>query len=670
MEKIDLRELIARDAVVVEKTENSCIVRLGAEGGGVTIPKIRESALRYVVGDVEVQGDHCAAMMFRCFTGEQKEEKLFMRFGLLPEFKTRICLDLDLLDNHTIYTSRHPGLLKLVVHGQRTKREEVERFELGIKSCFEDVTIRMENFYMSEEEPEEYPTPDKILVDTFGQWTGKEWPGKIQSLEQLKEAMERHMGEARYPFAQWNQWGGDRSRKLTEGTGFFGTYKTPDGRWHLTDPEGCDYFSVGPCGTRAGEEGRVDGFMKNCAGLPDKDNPVYGEFYHEETIQRSAYVDPEHAVMFNFSGANIKKVYGEQWKEKWEEMSHTILMNNGMNSQGNFPGLCVNNGKSKIPSVRELRGFPSTNILIFRDFPDVLSEEYKKNAEIYAEGLEDWKNDPWLIGYFLRNEPEFNFVENIQIADEVLRNPENTCCKKEFLTTLKKKYETVENMNQTWGSAFSSFEELEKPIEKCSTQYPGSAEDIREYSRFLVKEYIRVPAEACRKIDQNHLNLGLRWSKADNPDMMVGWEYFDVFSINCYSFDPTEDMDFVKNAGVDLPILLGEYHCGALDRGLPATGLKGVKNQKERAKMWRCYVEKCAAHPYGVGAHWFQYNDQFCLGRFDGENYQIGIVDVCMQPYPEMMEAVKATSGVLYQVKNGEKESFDQMPEDIPMIGY
>ncbi|MDR3161729.1 MAG: hypothetical protein LBU28_08960 [Spirochaetaceae bacterium] len=38
--------------------------------------------------------------------------------------------------------------------------------------------------------------------------------------------------------------------------------------------------------------------------------------------------------------------------------------------------------------------------------------------------------------------------------------------------------------------------------------------------------------------------------------MMSGWEHFDVFSINCYSFDPTADMDFVKDAGVDLPILI------------------------------------------------------------------------------------------------------------------
>ena len=139
---------------------------------------------------------------------------------------------------------------------------------------------------------------------------------------------------------------------------------------------------------------------------------------------------------------------------------------------------------------------------------------------------------------------------------------------------------------------------------------------------------------------------------------------------NCYDFDSSTDMDFVKNAGVDLPILLGEYHCGALDRGLPATGLKGVKNQKERARMWRYYVEHAVAHPCGVGAHWFQYNDQFCLGRFDGENYQIGMVDVCMQPYPELMEAVKKSSEVLYAVKNGEQKPFDEEPVSIPMIGY
>ena len=70
-----------------------------------------------------------------------------------------------------------------------------------------------------------------------------------------------------------------------------------------------------------------------------------------------------------------------------------------------------------------------------------------------------------------------------------------------------------------------------------------------------------------------------------------------------------------------------------------------------------------------MGTHWFEFADEFVLGRFDGENYQIGLVDICMQPYPEMMSGIRQTAEVLYAVKNGEQEPFDQMPEAIPMIG-
>ena len=107
-----------------------------------------------------------------------------------------------------------------------------------------------------------------------------------------------------------------------------------------------------------------------------------------------------------------------------------------------------------------------------------------------------------------------------------------------------------------------------------------------------------------------------------------------------------------------------------MDRGLTATGLKGVENQYERGVMWRFFVEKCAAHPLGAGAHWFQYNDQFCLGRYDGENYQIGMVDICMQPHTELMAAAFKTSKILYKVKNGETAPYGRLPASIPMIGY
>ena len=667
--KIDWRLAQARDAQILEVSEDSCVVSLGKTGGGITLPQLKGTKERYVIGDMEVLEDHSVAMMFRWYLPDAVKERIYMRFGILPQFKTRICFDLDLLDNRTIYTNRTPGTLKLVVHGKRTEREDVDRFELGIDKNFQDVKIRFENFYLTDTLPEEFPIPDKKLVDEFGQWKHKEWPGKIHTFEELKENYKKQEGEAAYPFPEWNSWGGDSTRKLKEGTGFFSTFKSEDGRWHLVDPDGYDYFSLGPCGTRPGDFGRIDSFEKTLDFCPEGD-PEYAEFFQAGSRRRTAYMPIDTFKMINYTGMNLKRVYGENWKEKWEEMSHHILMGNGINSQGNFPGICINDGRSKMAYVREILGFPVTETLIFRDFPDVLSPEYEENSRKYAQQLEEWKDDPWLIGYFLRNEPEFNFVENLAIADEVLRHPAQTYCRKGLIKFLQDRYETIEALNAAWETSFESFADFEKPIKDCSTKYPASEKDIREYSCFLITEYIKVPALACREIDKNHLNLGLRWSKAYNLDMMRGWEYFDVFSINCYDFDPTKDMDFVMNAGVDLPILLGEYHCGALDRGLTATGLKGVENQVERGIMWRYFVEKVAAHPYGVAAHWFQYNDQFCLGRFDGENYQIGMVDVCMQPHKELMEAAIETSKILYKVKNGEVEPYDILPKPIPMIGY
>lgn len=84
----------------------------------------------------------------------------------------------------------------------------------------------MENFYLSDAEPETYPTPDRKLVDEFGQWKNHSWPGKITSLDELRKTMDQNLGPAAYPFPSWNRWGGDSNRKLKNGTGFFSTFKT------------------------------------------------------------------------------------------------------------------------------------------------------------------------------------------------------------------------------------------------------------------------------------------------------------------------------------------------------------------------------------------------------------------------------------------------------------
>ena len=60
-------------------------------------------------------------------------------------------------------------------------------------------------------------------------------------------------------------------------------------------------------------------------------------------------------------------------------------------------------------------------------------------------------------------------------------------------------------------------------------------------------------------------------------------------------------------------------------------------------------------NPYIIGTHWFQDGDQATTDRGDGENYQIGFVDICNTPYTETIQACREVGYRLYEyrLKNG-----------------
>lgn len=100
-----------------------------------------------------------------------------------------------------------------------------------------------------------------------------------------------------------------------------------------------------------------------------------------------------------------------------------------------------------------------------------------------------------------------------------------------------------------------------------------------------------------------------------------------------------------------------------------STGLYGVTNQRERGKAYRYYVENALAEPACVGVHYFTYNDQSGLGRaYDGEDYQIGFVDCCQQPYEEAILGVKQCNQEVYAVAAGEIPPTAEQAEYIPPV--
>ena len=97
------------------------------------------------------------------------------------------------------------------------------------------------------------------------------------------------------------------------------------------------------------------------------------------------------------------------------------------------------------------------------------------------------------------------------------------------------------------------------------------------------------------------------------------------------------------------------FHFGASDSGLFHPGLLHAADQKDRARMYKEYMESVIDNPYFVGAHWFQYIDSPITGRaLDGENYNVGFVSVTDTPYQEMIEAAYELNSSLYGRRYGD----------------
>ncbi len=103
---------------------------------------------------------------------------------------------------------------------------------------------------------------------------------------------------------------------------------------------------------------------------------------------------------------------------------------------------------------------------------------------------------------------------------------------------------------------------------------------------------------------------------------------------------------------LDVPVLLSEFHVGAMDAGLLSPGLHLASDQQQRASVYEMYMRSALKLRRVVGAHWFQYRDESVTGRFDGENNNIGWVDVADRPYPDMISSGRSVGSALYARRN------------------
>jgi hypothetical protein len=614
----------------------------------------------YLVFDVYHDAMISAAIRLKFTEKGDSEPSFNVRLGTMPALRTRLVFPLTALDAQKVFLPRTPGQLKAVLIGRRTRPELIESVAVTLDSMAAGQKLYVTGIKLTRTEPTEYPLDAPPVIDSLGQWTARDWPGKTKSVSELKANLNAGLAESAgssFPDG-WSRYGGWQGLKF-DATGYFRVEHTPE-RWWLVDPEGCAFFSAG-----------VDGISPLHAGCPlNGIEPLFEWIPARDGEYAPVWSDHWGQGMCDFAGANLITAFGVEWREKWGELSRGRLVNWRFNTLGNWTDREVT-GSFGLPYVIPLREFPSTGKMIYRDFPDVFDPAYAAAADEFATQLEGYRDDPLLIGYFLANEPQWSFGNEIP-ASAMLETGERSATRDSLTAWLAARYDgEIAALNTAWSARFASFDELaEGALRRAGEMSAASRTDLNEFSKLMVIRYLEPVVNALRKVDPNHLNLGIRWAGMGSDFTELGGRFCDVFTVNMYSMLPDTTVLRTISEATGKPVLIGEYHFGATDRGLPSTGLRGVADQTQRGVAYRAYVECAAAQPYMVGTHYFIWNDQPAFGRFDGENYNIGLVDVCNTPYREFVDAARLTHERMYEVAAGKAAPFDQVAEIVPRVGF
>lgn len=597
--------------------------------------------------------------------GEDTVSNSFL-YRMIPSRKVALDCEFHYLDSSSFFFEPTPGVTKAQCRGREADISEMGRMVIRIRSpfCtyFNSVTISGIEFT---DEGKRFDIIGEPMVDSMGQWIQENWPNKMASEKEmvayLHAAYDEAMTSGGYPDG-FDHFGGLTALTFDK-TGFFHTAKK-DGRWYLVDPDGHGFFSNGICyGTRMGVHGFIDGMQSMFEWLPDENDPEFVASYTKaanipEFVKRNGKEAGEKRMMFNFARANMIKAFGkDEWWARWCDMNTRRIKSWGYNTinvgVNNYEDEGVHEylQRAEIPFVWTLKNFPLTTMRVFRDFPDVYSGEYEQKAEAFAtEQLAPFLKNPYMIGYFITNEPEWRF-EEVNLAECVFASRQPLACKTAMINHLREKYGTISALNESWGSNYNAFEELLQPEKELNLKYAGAADDFDEMHRILIYRYETVVHDALKKVDPDHLDLGMRYSSTGKR-VMSGCEIHDLFSFNCYNVTPEKALETSAEVA-DMPMIIGEWHIGCENNGKLIGGLMAAKSDEDRGKALSNYMQIAMSHKNCVGLAYFEYNDQPLLGRFDGECMQHGLIDICNRPYETVIRYVKEAGLRMYDYKVG-----------------
>ena len=221
-------------------------------------------------------------------------------------------------------------------------------------------------------------------------------------------------------------------------------------------------------------------------------------------------------------------------------------------------------------------------------FPDVFDPGFEQAIQNnLARRVGSSANDPWCIGYFSDNEMSWGDDQSLSLA--VLRSPPTQAAKKVLVGDLRTKYGDIDMLNAAWGSKYESWDTLLQSRQAPDEQ-TSRADLVAFYSK-AAEQYFRAVRQAIHAVAPQQLYLGCRFAWVNDLAAIAAGKYCDVVSYNRYQRS-VADFHF---PGEDRPLMIGEFHFGALDRGMFHTGLVPVESQAARAEAYQDYVADALA---------------------------------------------------------------------------
>jgi hypothetical protein len=421
----------------------------------------------------------------------------------------------------------------------------------------------------------------------------------------------------------------------SESLGWFHTERIGN-RWHLVDPQGRPFFSLGV--NHVVPQGYAD--------------PTGRKRYEEAVLEK--YETPQ-------AWATAQEFRFSVW---------------GINTVGAFSDYALFRRSALALTVF---------IKLSDEDTDYWDPNWERGAqEKIGQLARTYRDDHNVIGYFTDNELWWTSIlqapgtmgrEHYILGKYLRRHTAGTAL---LVDLLKHRYPTVQLFAKDFpdahlvGSTWSTLADPGLSLGATATQ-SGQA-TMLVWAQMMARRYFEVTGKALHAADPHHLNLGVKFIAQVAPRVVLeeAARRVDVISVDFYeagadaeeflrrdtlkgSIPSTANTLLEWNRVTGKPLLIAEFGYRAADSGLPNTNppfMPLLASQHERAARVSNYLTCAIDASYILGAQIFEYVDEPAKGRSDGENSNWGLVNEADEAYTEVTKALAQASALAEIVVN------------------